>query len=63
MLIALHDGSGRDIEVERHVLKTLVDCPRLGDRFRFRLHIDTKSGKLSATDIAWLAPGETINAQ
>jgi hypothetical protein len=61
MLLSLHDMSGRDLEVDRADLKRVVDNPRCGDRFAFRLHIDSTSGKLTASRIQWLAPGQTID--
>ena len=57
-LLSLHDGSGREVAVSRLELQQILHTPRLGDRFKFRLAIDSKSGTLSASSIVWLAPGE-----
>lgn len=35
LVLALHDGSGREVEIERAELKRVVDNPHIGDRFAF----------------------------
>ena len=61
MLVSLHDASGRDVPILLGELKRHTDYPRIGDRFEFGLHIDAKSGELTATRVSYLPQGQTIN--
>jgi hypothetical protein len=61
MICSLHDMSGRDVHVARYQLRSVVHDARIGDRIAFTLLIDNKSGTLTAAQIEWLAPGQTIS--
>lgn len=58
LVLALHDGSGREVEIARAELKRVVDNPHIGHRFAFTLTAE-RDKPLRAEGTEWLAPGQT----